>query len=225
MRPLQQVERGLNVSQRNLNHRHRHRGHVTDAPAFLQLLQDGPGLVRPAPQCRHLTQSGVGQHIALRVRHRLPEGGSGFVVQPLLGVDQPQEPVGFLGGRIHGQCPAQVLQGGVEIPGIVVQPPHAAPDGDRKRIELDRGPAFGERFVEPAHGGQKPGVPLARRRVAGIQLDGPGELAFGGSPVPVIDEDRPSPARYAPRPGSRRERWPSRASAWARSIPSATGAP
>ena len=75
--------------------------------------------------------------------------------------------------------------------GIVVHPTGSAPRRYRCRIELERRVGLEQRGVELTASRQEKREPLMCTRVAGIQLDGPAELALGAVPLPVVDEQGP----------------------------------
>ena len=78
---------------------------------------------------------------------------------------------------------------------VVIQPSHAAADGDRGRVEVDRYPALRERRLAPPHRDQKPGMPLPGHGVAGVELERTVEFAAGRRPIPVEDERHPPERR------------------------------
>ena len=76
----------------------------------------------------------------------------------------------------------------VQAAGEVQNPPDAALDDERQRIELERPVHLEPCGIEPRPRREEHRVPLARRGVPRVELQRPGELFFRARPVPVEPE-------------------------------------
>ena len=161
-----------------------------------ELVDDGVRLGSPSAGRRDHPQPRRGQGGTLRERDRFPKGRGRLVVLSEQEVGETEETVVLLGGRIHRERAPEVLQRLVRLPGVIVQPPHAAADGHRGRVELDR------------HAGLAPARPRADPWRSGTTstIAGPPssadssssarrKLAAGRDPVPVVDERHPRERR------------------------------
>ncbi len=191
MGPLRPGERLVTMVEPEVQRREGDRRDVVLPVPGFELREDGLRL-RPPPRAReHIPERRLGIGAGAGKRHALTDHSLRFDPMALLRQHETQRAIALFRGGIDGDGAGEVVARLVVAARVVVDPADGAPDGDRGGIELERGVALDQRLVESPVRRQPEGVPLVRRGVGGIQLDGPLKFSPGGFPVPIVDEQAP----------------------------------